>query len=223
VTDLKRALATLLLPTYSERLDQANWYARLREWQSKNLAGVPVLPDRPAFYQFINRAILGEVPINFLEFGVYQGASLTDWTRLNVHPHSRFWGFDSFAGLPDHWIPGFERGSFSNMGRPPELSDPRVKLIPGLFQHSLPSFIDEFTATARLVVNHDSDLYSSTLYCLSLLDSILETDSVIIFDEFPNPIHEFRAFVDYCASFRRKLKPIALGGRDLVQCAFTVE
>lgn len=222
MTDLKRTLAALLIPKYSERLDQANWYARLRSWQAENLSDVPVLHDRAACYEYINRAFVAGKPMDYLEFGVYRGQSLRDWMALNVHPRSRFWGFDSFSGLPDGWIPGFGEGSFSLEGLPPKIPDDRATLVRGLFQDTLPKFLKGFKATSQLVVNLDCDLYSSTLYCLCTIDPLLIPGSIIIFDEFPNPIHEFRAFLDYCGSYRRRLQAIALGGADFVQCAFRV-
>jgi hypothetical protein len=80
--------------------------------------------------------------------------------------------------------------------------------VTGLFQDTLPAFVERFTPRGQIVVHNDSDLYSSTLYCLTQLDKFLVSGSCLIFDEFGDVLHEFRAFNDYCASYRRHFKVI---------------
>ena len=69
--------------------------------------------------------------------------------------------------------------------------------------------LKNFQNDKRLVVHNDSDLYSSTAYCLAKLDIFFRPGTIIIFDEFCSPLHEFRAWNDYLRAFRRKAKPIA--------------
>src|SRR4030095_8056040 len=40
-------------------------------------------------------------PINYLEFGVAQGFSFKCFLEQNKHADSRFYGFDTFTGLPE--------------------------------------------------------------------------------------------------------------------------
>lgn len=61
-----------------------------------------------------------------------------------------------------------------------------------------------------LIMHNDSDLYSSTLYALTMLNSLFVSGSVVIFDEFCTGMHEFRAFNDYAAAYVRKVKPVAM-------------
>lgn len=147
---------------------------------------------------------IGYRPIDYLEFGVYQGRTIEMWTQLNSHPESRFFGFDTFTGLPEDYQKNHPKGDFNVAGQPPTINDHRVKFVKGLFQEALPNFLNNFSKTkdSTLIVHLDADLYSSTLYCLTKLDFLLD-DSFLIFDEFGDLEHEFAAFYDYIRSYYR--------------------
>src|SRR4051812_21898345 len=46
---------------------------------------------------------LNEVPVTYLEFGVANGYSFRWWMEKCSNPASRFYGFDTFEGLPEAW------------------------------------------------------------------------------------------------------------------------
>jgi len=46
-------------------------------------------------------------------------------------------------------------------------------------------------------------LYSASLYVLTQIYRIAKLGTIIIFDEFPSLLHEFRALDDYCAAYMR--------------------
>lgn len=138
-------------------------------------------------------------PIDYLEFGVASGASLRWWVGKNHDPSSRFFGFDSFEGLPQDF--GFlKKGTFSQEAMP-EIGDRRCELKPGLFQQTLPVFLQSETLDRRNVIHLDADLYSSTLFVLTAFGLILKKDDILIFDEFGVPTHEFRALLDFTESW----------------------
>jgi len=143
--------------------------------------------------------------IDYLEFGVFGGKSFQWWAKANSHPDSRFVGFDTFSGLPEDWDL-FKKGEMSVQGNIPELEDPRCRFVAGLFQNTLPGFLAGFERGDRLVVHMDADLYTSTLYVLGSLASILRAGDIIFFDEFNIPLHEFRAFTDFTESFYIKYR-----------------
>src|SRR5262249_49731600 len=100
-------------------------------------------------------------------------------------------------------------GDFDVGGQIPRTNDNRVQFVKGLFQDTLPGFLEHFEPTNPLVIHNDSDLYSSTLYLLAKLDPFLEPGSILLFDEFWSSSHEFQAFYDYERSFRRKYRLLA--------------
>jgi O-methyltransferase len=147
-------------------------------------------------------------PVNYLEFGVAAGHSFTWFMTQNKHPESRFYGFDTFDGLPEDWGP-FKKGSFSNENKMPPLVDSRGSFYKGLFQQTLPSFLKQFDSSRKNVIMMDADLWSATLYALSSLAPLLKKGDIIFFDEFVVPTHEFKAFLDFTESYYIKLELIA--------------
>src|SRR5690606_6901448 len=95
--------------------------------------------DREQLYQHvITTKQLAEQEIHYLEFGVWGGNSFRWWLNHNNHPKSKFFGFDTFEGLPENWF--LLRKGELNAGMP-ELSDARGQFIKGLFQHTFWDFL----------------------------------------------------------------------------------
>jgi O-methyltransferase len=218
---LKR-LSALVLPRYVLVLDQVINNARVGEWLKQNRSA-PLLPNREALYDLVQRDYVKDQPIDYLEFGVMNGASIRYWADMNRHPESRFFGFDTFTGLPEAWGWVEKAGAFDCGGKVPQIDDPRVHFEKGLFQDSLPGFLERFSPKNRLVIHQDADLYSSTMYSLTMLDRLAVAGTILLFDDFSSPLHEFRALNDYCSSYRRKVKAIGMTGNFAQQAAFIVE
>jgi hypothetical protein len=153
-------------------------------------------------YEHVFRTEGLDGPIDYLEFGVAGGESFRWWVEHNAHPDSRFFGFDTFTGLPEDFGGGIKAGTFSTGGRVPDLRDSRCRFEAGLFQETLGPFLARHRLERRLVVHADADLYTSTLYSLSRLAPFLKDGDILVFDEFGVPTHEFRAFSDLVASYR---------------------
>lgn len=151
----------------------------------------------------------------YLEFGVYQGASLRWWTQRMKSSSMMFFGFDSFQGLPQDWTLGYSRGHFATI--PPVLEDPRVRLLQGWFDESLPHF--EVPVHDKLFVTFDADLYSSTSTVLRHLGQHLQAGDFLYFDELP--LGEHRALIDYVSETSLRLIPIGTT-RNYVQWLFVV-
>ena len=181
-------------------------------------------PGRAEMCRYLHETVLQREPITYLEFGVWQGESIRYWSQLDQNPASQFWGFDTFEGLPEAWehVSGTTpKSTFHVGGALPKIDDPRVSFRKGLFQETLPDFLAAFTPPHRLVVHCDADLYTSTLYVLTRLHSLLRPGTIVMFDEFSAP-EEFRAFLDYGHSYRKNWKPLATAGGYFTRAAFEV-
>lgn len=78
-----------------------------------------------------------------------------------------------------------------------------------MFQESLPNFLKHFSPKNRLVIHIDSDLYTSSLFLLTKLNDVMVPGTIVIFDEFGDVQHEFRAFFDYVTSYQRKYRVVS--------------
>ena len=139
--------------------------------------------------------------ITYLEFGVYSGRSFQWWLSKNANPQSRFFGFDTFEGLPEGWL-FFKKGDMKS--ETPTIEDGRGAFVKGLFQHTLFPFLKEngeLLRRSKKVIHLDADLFSSTLFTLTTLAPFLNAGDIILFDEFNVPNHEFLAWELFCNSY----------------------
>jgi hypothetical protein len=195
----------------SDRLRYLFWLPKLEAFHKNYGQHGAFVPGRKKLYSFINSNINNEA-ISYCEFGVFEGASIKYWSKLNTHPDSQFFGFDTFSGLPESWdnfTGGLQKGFFDTQGQTPNIDDQRVGFFKGLFQDTLPVFLETYNSDRVLVVNIDADLYSSTLFVLTQLHRFLKKGSIIIFDEFSSVLHEFRAFEDYCLAYNVAFEVVA--------------
>ncbi len=136
--------------------------------------------------------------INYLEFGVFDGASFLWWADRIKNVESKFYGFDTFEGLPEDWG-AFKSGEM--LSGIPKTNDVRCEFVKGLFQNTLYNFLRTFDNSKKLVIHMDADLFSSTLFVLTTLAPFLKKDDIIMFDEFNVPNHEFFAFDIFVKSY----------------------
>ena len=147
-------------------------------------------------------------PIDYLEFGVASGHSFRWWISKCTHTDSKFYGFDTFEGLPENWG-AFKKGDM--IAGVPVLDDQRAKFLKGLFQDSLPAFLKETNLNndRKKVIHLDADLFSSTLFALTSLAPYLKSGDMLLFDEFNVPNHEYYAFRIFTESYYVKITLVA--------------
>lgn len=138
--------------------------------------------------------------IDYIEFGVSKGLSFKWWINRIKDNDARFYGFDTFTGLPESWGP-YKKGDMGTNSAPPVIDDNRYKFYQGLFQQTLLPFLSSYDAGKRKVIHMDADIYSATLYVLTLITPFLKSGDIIFFDEFNVPLHEFKAFKEWSISF----------------------
>jgi O-methyltransferase len=161
---------------------------------------------RYSLYQHVVDTLkLKDEPIDYLEFGVFRGDSVKWWVNSCANADCKFYGFDTFEGLPEDW--GMYKKGEMNASIP-KIDDQRVEFIQGLFQNSVPDFITNtnLRTAKRKVIHLDADLFSSTLFALTSLAPYLKKGDILLFDEFNVPNHEFFAFKIFCESYYVKTK-----------------
>lgn len=154
--------------------------------------------------------------LEYLEFGVARGTSLLSVTQLATQYQitTRFFGFDSFEGLPAS-EGSFKIGDFAYTKqrclaflKHAGADLDRVELVPGFFDTSL---TDDTRIGLGLLqrrprlVHIDSDLYSSAVTVLCWVAPLLARGSIIIFDDWfefdheadPTQHGEQRAFAEW--------------------------
>ena len=165
--------------------------------------------DRPGAldkaFEFIYKS---EINGDYYEFGVFQGVSIARalrsdqaWKKKTRRSHvNRFFGFDSFAGLPqfakDDRLDNygvFQPGQFADTS--PDavraqiaregMSVDNVTLIPGFFSTSLTAdeTLQQLSGSRVAIAHIDCDLYSSAKECLDFLDDRIEDCAVLLFDD----------------------------------------
>jgi len=164
--------------------------------------------------------MVNQTPGDYLEFGVFRGARMTQayktanffarYVASGKDPYlakmsaknmeeMRFFGFDSFEGLPkanaidiaegqSEWI---GEGSFAagleevKKLLPKEgMEDGRIKLIPGWFDKTCtPETKQQLELKAASIVYIDSDYYESAVPALEFVTDLLVDGSILIFDD----------------------------------------
>ena len=205
---------------YSYVLDRLNTNAQLVDFIERH--PVPVMGGRQKLHLFVCTECCANGPVDYLEFGVFRGQSLAWWSDQNQNVRSRFFGFDTFEGLPENWQKlrhTMPAGTFSTDGQPPNLADTRISFVKGLFQDTLGNFLNEWQPRGTVVVHCDADLHSSTLFVLTKLNRILASGAIVIFDDFNCSTDVFRAFKDYVAAYRVPFRCLAASTPDYTELA----
>jgi hypothetical protein len=176
---------------------------------------------RYKLYEYvISKFDLKEQPFDFIEFGVYQGSSLKWWSKNIEHHEVRFFGFDSFEGLPEKWGM-YCKGDMSTTM--PQFEDERIALIKGLFQETLPNFLkNRYEGKYRKVIHLDADLFTATLFVLTSIAPFLRSGDILFFDEFNVPNHEFFAYKIFTESYYMKMNLVG-AMNNYAQVAFIIE
>jgi O-methyltransferase len=143
---------------------------------------------------------LSSQSVDYFEFGVASGSSFKWWLQNNTNASSRFFGFDTFEGLPEKWGP-FEKGAMAHSLETLNITDQRACFYKGLFQQTLIPFLEQYDSRNRKLIHIDSDLFSSAIFTMSQLYRFLKPGDILLFDEFAVPQHEFLAFKIFTESF----------------------
>ena len=183
-----------LLNKLINSIHKDNPYIRTLKWVS-NLPNLPeLLFRREAFFDTIINKSKKDRP--FYEFGVWRGDSF----KYLINTFKKGYGFDTFEGLPEEWHKT-KKGAYSAEGIIPRIEG--GIFIKGKFEETLPMFFSESRPKAS-IINFDADLYSSTICALNYCNSIIDKDSILIFDEFIINTNweqdEYKALNEFCSN-----------------------
>ena len=135
----------------------------------------------------------------FYEFGVWRASSF----KYLIKIFKKGYGFDTFSGLPEDWDVGShveKEGTYTSDGNIPKIEG--GEFIVGKFEDSLPIFFSESRPIAS-IINFDADLYSSTICALNCSKSVMDKDTILIFDQFiinqSWEQDEFKALNEFCS------------------------
>lgn len=163
-------------------------------------------------------ALAVHVPGNVVEFGVATGASTREIKRslrqyssrlFTRYGNKKLFALDSFEGLREKFE-NAEVGEFA--GAVPNISG--VNFVKGYFEDTC---TDELRRRVGQVAfaHLDADLYSSTKFALHWLTPMLDTGSLLLFDEFTGgELAENRAFEEWQKETGTQVIRIAEFDRD---------
>ena len=162
---------------------------------------LPNLPElhfnKWCFFDAIVKKSIKSKP--FYEFGVWRASSF----KYLIKVFNKGYGFDTFSGLPEDWDVGShveKKGAYTSDGNVPDIKG--GEFIVGKFEDTLPVFFSESRPMAS-VINFDADLYSSTICALNFSKSVIDKDTILVFDEFITneswEQDEFKALNEFCS------------------------
>ncbi len=136
------------------------------------------------------------IPGYIMEFGVASGETVN--IMADRFRGQTVYGFDWWKGLPEYWRPEFPEGMFACPI--PEVR-PNVELVNGLFQDTLPAWLEANPGQVSFL-HLDADLYSSTDFVLRQLEERIVPGTIILFDEIlywheSYIEHEYKAFIEF--------------------------
>jgi hypothetical protein len=155
-----------------------------------------------------------DVPGDIAEIGVFRGAGLMTWANLleaycigdrtkTVYGFDNWRGFSGFS--PEDGRPKPEAGKIVGGFAPDkfhaELEDairifdqdrfvpwkPRIKLIDGDVETSIPAFVKDNPGVRFSIVHFDCDLYAPTKVALEALYPLVTRGGLMVFDEYGIP------------------------------------
>jgi len=180
------------------------------------IENIPNVNTYPLTYVFERMKLKHRTNTLWLEFGVHSGHTIN---YISQFTNNKVYGFDSFEGLPEKWRDGFDKGAFDRNGILPQVNS-NVELIKGWFNQTLLNFIQTHNKKVSFI-HMDADLYSSTKYIFDVLKDYIDTDCIIVFDEFVNyqgfdgDTGELKAFYEFITENKVDYEWIGMNGIPL--------
>ena len=150
-------------------------------WIKRNFGETPIYLRREELWEQVLPHLRQE-NITVMEFGVAWGYATAWWLQRLPAASLRWYGFDTFTGLPDTYR-DMEPGTFSAYGRTPAIDDARVTWVEGLAEETIPGFAFPEEPRGRLFLFFDFDLYEPSLVAWERFNGLLKPGDILYFDE----------------------------------------
>jgi hypothetical protein len=164
------------------KMKNAGDVADFVDWQLDRFGTSHIYSRREDLWEGLMRRLDSSEPLTVLEFGVAWGYSTQWWLARLEDPNVVWHGFDRFTGLPRPWR-GLRAGAFDAEGKPPEISDARLRWHVGDVEERLPELPTSDLERARRLVLFDLDIYEPTAVAWSYLAPWLRAGDLLYFDE----------------------------------------
>lgn len=168
--------------TLRKKMKNAGDIADFVEWQLDRFGAVRITSRREDLWDSLVRRLPSGEPVTVLEFGVAWGYTTTWWLDRVGNPSLIWHGFDRFTGLPRAWR-GLPEGEFDAAGRPPQISDTRLRWHIGDVEQTLMELPDADLAGPRRIVLFDLDIYEPTAAAWRHVAPWLRAGDLLYFDE----------------------------------------
>ena len=156
-TFIKFLFSRIITLKFLERLSQnIIWRQILAKKRPKIVSTVSGTLTSNSWDKLLRHKVWEQIPehinidkdILYLEFGVWKGDSIKYFAEKFKSKNSEFYGFDTFHGMPDNWR-HMKKGHYSTLGDTPQINDTRVKFVKGLFQETLPNFLENLNPESK--------------------------------------------------------------------------
>ncbi len=144
------------------------------------------LATRERLWRRMLSCLTQDSEVTVFEFGVAYGYT-TQWWLSRSSLVDKWYGFDTFTGLPRAWR-HFAAGAFDANGKPPEISDSRIEWVVGKVENTFsanwiqPTSSEDETRTQRVFIL-DLDLYEPTKYVAEQVFPQLQEGDLLYLDE----------------------------------------
>ncbi len=168
-------------------------------WVRRNFdCKAPFFPNRERLWKHILQTLPATGDLHGYEFGVAYGY-LTKWWLKNCTNVTKWFGYDTFTGLPEDWL-HFKKGAFDANGKPPAINDQRVDWIIGRVEETfnadhLLNSREKSEKKINRIFFFDMDLYQPTRHALNIILPHLQPGDILYFDE-AGDFDERRALVE---------------------------
>lgn len=154
--------------------------------------------------------LTADTKVTVFEFGVAYGYA-TRWWLSRSSLIDKWYGYDTFTGLPRAWR-HFAAGAFDANGKPPEIADSRIEWIIGKVENTFAATrvqarSSRDTIRRQCVFLFDLDLYAPTAHVAEQVFPQLQEGDLLYFDEAAFP-DERRVLLEHLNKTRNSLNLI---------------